>query len=1200
MVVKKNAPIFTARGSKDQFKDVRSNALCGERAPGKTKDTLLLRTVLGICLCVVCWYGTEAQEFPLSNLRLRTIPLQAGWIELDTLAVLEPTVEVRTAAGRLIDRSQYELAFRQIRFSDSLLNSGPTEVRIRYRVLPPVLTDVVSRIDTSELQRDPTATADPFLYNPYDEEDARLDFGTLDYSGNFSRGISFGNSQSLVLNSSFNLQMAGEIGDGIELLAAITDENIPIQPEGNTQQLNEFDKIFIQLKKGNGKLIAGDYELGRPNSYFTNYFKKLQGATYEQGFQLANGARMDTRASIAVARGKFARNLIQGQESNQGPYRLEGAEGERFLIVLAGTEKVFVDGQLMKRGLEEDYVIDYNRGDVTFTNRRLITKDSRIIVEFEYSDQNYLRSLYTLHNEYRSDRLRLYLNLYTEQDGRSTVGEEELSAEERDALSLAGDDPLAAVTSSLRPADESVDPITYRLVDTLVGGVAYDSVLVFSPATDGEAGLVVARFSNVGEGNGNYIRPASDANGVVYVWVAPDPVLGPQGAYEPVIQLIAPKQLQLHTMGMEYRLSETASIQTELALSKLDRNRFSRLDSGDDYGLASYTQYRQDWKLGSRWELQSNLQYEYAQEHFNPLNPYRNPEFARDWNLSGAERATEHLGKGGFSLNNDSLGMTASYQFNGLWRADAYEGRRQLGQWTLRRAGWDLDLQADYLRAEGPGGRSDFFRPKARLSKTFDALAGWELGVYGEREKNRLRALETDTLQTGSFYYDLWRVFVESPQKAGLQFGASFSQRLDYRPADERFDEITDARELNVKGAWQAGQASNLGWDLTYRQLRVPDTTLANQQPADTYLGRIDYGLTLWKGALRYSNSYQIGSGQEQKLLFVYRKVLTGQGLYQHIDFNGDGQEQNNEFVIAPTPDQGTHERVVIYTNEFVRTNNVLFNQSLRLDPRAVWFTKTGLRKFLARFSTVSSWQISRNLRDLEGVSPWNPFELEVTDTALVSTRTFVQNTLFFNRVDPKFGLEAGWSDNQNKVLLTTGLESRRNFEPSLRGRWNITRTFSLQAQAGRGFRLNDSENFTDRSYRIEYSRIEPKLSWLPTTSFGTTLSYRYERAENTLMPDGETGIFHDLKIESSWNQAGKSSLRGSFSLVRVRFDGEPNSAVGFAFLNGLQNGRNFLWNLELNRQLAPNVRLNLTYEGRKTGTADVVHVGRAQVAATF
>jgi len=185
----------------------------------------------------------------ISNLRSKTLPVLSSPQLLDSLTVIPQTLQITNPkTGELISPQNYTIKNNRIQF-DSSFSILHSSFSIKYRVLPYDLAAPYARIDSSIFIRDPANRLIGTPYDPYvDEGRPLLPQKGLDYNGNYTRGLSFGNNQNLVLNSQFNLQMAGTLGD-LEVLAAITDNNIPAQPEGNTPQLREFDKIFVQISK---------------------------------------------------------------------------------------------------------------------------------------------------------------------------------------------------------------------------------------------------------------------------------------------------------------------------------------------------------------------------------------------------------------------------------------------------------------------------------------------------------------------------------------------------------------------------------------------------------------------------------------------------------------------------------------------------------------------------------------------------------------------------------------------------------------------------------------------------------------------------------------------------------------------------------------------------------------------------------------
>src|SRR5690606_23954334 len=144
-----------------------------------------------------------------------------------------------------------------------------------------------------------------------------------------------------------------------------------------------------------------------------------------------------------------------------------GNNGEQYIIVLSGTERVFIDGVLQLRGQDNDYVIDYNTAELTFTTKRLITRNSRIVVEFEYSDKTYARSLYQFNQGFQSKKLKLNFNYYSEQDNPNKPILQDLNDAQKSFLQGIGNNISQAVFPNVDSVAFNENEILYRKTDSL-------------------------------------------------------------------------------------------------------------------------------------------------------------------------------------------------------------------------------------------------------------------------------------------------------------------------------------------------------------------------------------------------------------------------------------------------------------------------------------------------------------------------------------------------------------------------------------------------------------------------------------------------------------------------------------------------------------------------------------------------------------
>src|SRR5690554_4923710 len=572
-------------------------------------------------------------------------------------------------------------------------------------------------------------------------------FEGLNTSGSISRGITVGNNQNAVVNSQLDLQITGKLSDKVSIRASIQDANIPTQEGGYSQSLNEFDQIFIELFGENWNIRAGDIDLGNQSTYFGRFSKKVQGISLGGTFNNPDGSKISAFASGALVKGVFAKSEFVGQEGNQGPYKLKGPNGELYILVVSGSERVYVNGLQLERGEDKDYVIDYNAGEVKFNPTYPITSNMRISIEYQYTDRSYTRFIGYGGARYSHKGFEAGITVYSESDAKNQPLQQSLSEEQIEILKQAGDDPDAMQAPSAVEDTYSENKILYK--KEWVDG---KDIYVFS--NDPDETLYNVRFSYVGAKQGNYILTQESAIARIYEYVSPQDGI-PQGDYEPKIRLTPPEKLQVVNAQIAYRPNEHNEVYSEFALSNYDQNLYSNIDNEDNVGYAGKIGGKKKvWQSKDSLSIVAYADIDYLHENFQSIENVYHSEFSRDWNLLFPQ-GTQHYLKSGVALIAPKNGRS-SYEFQQLGYSGSFHGSRHVLESNLRFSKINTHTRASYMQSKGDSIDTKFTRASNRT--TYSYKKGW-VGGRVSFEDNQQRNIATDSLSVLSHRYAATEIF---------------------------------------------------------------------------------------------------------------------------------------------------------------------------------------------------------------------------------------------------------------------------------------------------------------------------------------------------------------------------------------------------------------------------------------------------------
>jgi hypothetical protein len=1069
-------------------------------------------------------------------------------------------------------------------------------------------------------------------------------------SGSIARGFQLGSNRDLALTSGFNLQFSGDLAKDVSISGALTEETTPIQPEGNTQTLHDVDRVFIRMNVGQHlDATFGDFvldlnekDLGRAfqsntnsiapeisaqtNSFsslsdvtFTNFSRKLLGV--EAGAHYGSTALMFSGAS---ARGKYATNTIQGQEAFQGPYRLSGKDGEPVIVVIAGTERVYVDGVLQTRGERNDYVIDYALGQIVFQPRRLITSASRITVDFQYTSDQYSRSFFA--GEGRTalfdSMVSFAANFVREGDNPDAPLQVTLSDSDKAILASAGNDPSHAVKSGVTVVPRSATGAahgSYVKLDSIVNG---SHVAIFSYAPlDTINAIYNVTFGFAGTGRGSYLRQGIGQ----YQYAGAG-----YGDYDTLNFLPLPQLTQvLDLVGTLHPFSDIG-VSAELAGSQFTANRFAPIATQDiAYTLRGL--FLDTLRIGgaSLGSLQVRSLYRQIRKDFTTVDRVDDVEFLRRYgidapslpttNIDHREQRSENILsytptsrvtlEGGYgNLAEQRLGFDAKRIF-------ATASSSQDSNFLPSLLAHIEQLNYTDTSAHELG---NWYRDNFQLGKVLPLSVSSSLELRGRYDHESRIGMSTDSIAlTGrSFKSDSW-----SPEMIARFFNrititGSYEARGEDSVRNNALQRLNNASTYRLSAALTGlgGFSSNL--DLTVRHKHYLDSLSLIRAGGDqsTLLLRFEPRYTTLDRAFSVDGVYEITNQKAARLERVFLAVQPGLGSYKYIgDKNGNGKPDPEEFQLARYADQANFILIDVPTTTLFPTIDLRSSARVHFDASPLISEQEHLglwASILRAISFESAIRVEETSTD-ENENDIYLFRLShfQNDQTTLHGIIEIDQDLFILANDPDRSFRLRFFERRGAAQFNTGLERTYVAERSIRGRFKPVSDVTNETTIAF---TTDVAISNDASYNRPHSTAGTSLisdwSYHPAFSvfdYGVHLEGSIANERNT--DPNIQSVTDAVTARMGYALETKTRLRAELERDELTLNNSPTDALllPYSLTNGRAGGTTWLWKLAIDYNLGSGILATVSYDGRNaadptTGDRRTVHNGRAEIRASF